>query len=379
MRKAEPGVARDPKRGSWMFVVDAPGAERKRRQVKRRGFPTMEAANDAARAFRRQVDDGKVVVPDRDSVAEFARAWVAALPAEGIEAATTKHYHEAISRLLPTIGTLPLQAVTALDLDRSYSALLDLDRSARTVRASHVAAKKMLNEAVRVGKVARNVATDARPPRARAARAKTFPTWDLEQTERFLTAIADTPDATLWHVAAFTGMRRGELVAVRWEDVDLARSTITVCRSVGKGLNGVHTKSPKSDAGRRTVELDPPLVEILKAHRKAQTERRLALGSGWRDNDLVFSEVDGSAIHPDRCSKRWSDLVRRHAPALGLPNVRLHDLRHGHCSQLLDAGVRVDIVTERLGHASVAFTLSTYAHREEGDQRAGLAKLRAVR
>jgi integrase len=92
----------------------------------------------------------------------------------------------------------------------------------------------------------------------------------------------------------------------------------------------------------------------------------------------VFCEVDGSAIHPDRLSKRWSDVVVRRAAPLGVPAIRLHDLRHSHVTQLLDAGVRPDIVTERLGHASVAFTLQQYGHRYAGDQRSDLARLRAA-
>jgi integrase len=157
-------------------------------------------------------------------------------------------------------------------------------------------------------------------------------------------------------------MRRGELVALRWDDVDFDAGTIKVWRSVGKGLDGLHDKRPKSDSGRRTVELDHELVDVLRRHRQAQLERRLELGPGWRDHDLVFCELDGAAIHPDRLSKRWSDLVRNEASRLGLPVLRFHDLRHSHATQLLTANVRPDVVTERLGHRSVAFTLQQYAH-----------------
>jgi integrase len=171
-------------------------------------------------------------------------------------------------------------------------------------------------------------------------------------------------------------MRRGELVALRWEDVNLDASTVTVCRSVGKGLDGLHDKRPKSDAGRRTVELDALLVDVLRRHRQAQLERRLAIGPGWQDHDLVFCELDGAPVHPDRLSKRWSDLVRLRAPHAGVPVLRFHDLRHSHATQLLAANVRADVVTERLGHRSVAFTLQQYAHRWAGDQRTALARLR---
>jgi integrase len=235
----------------------------------------------------------------------------------------------------------------------------------------------MLAEALRLRKVGRNVALDARPPKAKAARAKRFDTWTREQLNAFLVVTAENEHAAFWQFAAWTGMRQGELVALRWNDVDLDEGNVTIRRSVGKGLDGlVYDKEPKSDAGRRTVELDEPLIELLRNHRKAQLERRLALGAQWRDLDLVFCEIDGVAIHPARASKRWSDLVRRHASAVGVPVIRFHDLRHSHCTQLLDAGVRPDVVTERLGHASVAFTLQQYGHRYAGDQRSGLARLR---
>lgn len=376
--KRPQGVYKDEKRGSWYYMTDAPGPDGKRRQVKERGFATMEEARKARDAKRAEVASGHVPVPDDDTVAAFAKAWIAALPAERIEAATVKHYAESIARLTSTVGAVKLQDLTAFDLDRAYGVLLDLGRSARTVRASHVAAKKMLAEALRLGKVGRNVAADARPPKARAARAQRFPTWTYDQLGQFLDAVAEHEHAALWHVAALTGMRQGELVAVQWSDVDLDKSTVTVCRSVGRGADGYYDKAPKSDAGRRTVELDAALVDVLRRHRQAQLERRLALGSGWRDLGLVFCEVAGSPIEPNRLSKRWSDLVRRHAPPLGLRVIRFHDLRHSHATQLLAADVRPDVVTERLGHSSVAFTLQQYGHRYAGDQRSGLARLRAA-
>jgi len=290
-----------------------------------------------------------------------------------------KHYAECLNRLLPTIGTIRVQDLTALDLDRAYADLLDQGRAARTVRASHVGIRKMLSEAQRLGVVGQNVATMARPPRARAARAKTFPTWTAEQLGQFLERVVESEHAALWNVAAYTSLRRGELCALQWSDLDLDRGTLAVSRSIGKGLHGgLSEKAPKSDSGRRVVELDDQLVAVLRAHRTEQRERRLLLGAGWIASGCVFTEPTGEAEHPDRVSKRWSDTVARVAPALGIPTIRFHDLRHSHVTQLLDAGVRPDIVTERLGHASVAFTLQQYGHRFAGDQRSGLARLRTA-
>jgi integrase len=376
--KRPQGVFRDEQRGSWYFTLSAPGP-RGSRQVRRRGFPTMEAARDARAAFRAQIVAGHVPVPATDTVSAFAASWISALPTEGVAPATVKHYSECLARVLPTVGAIRMQDLTALDLDRAYADLLDRGRAARTVRASHVGAKKMLSEAQRLGVVGVNVATMARPPRARAARAKTFPVWTASELARFLETVEESEHVALWTIAGYTGIRRGELCALQWSDVDLDRGTVHVGRSIGKGLHGaLSEKAPKSDSGRRVVELDDVLVSALRAHRAQQRERRLLLGAGWVASGCVFTEPTGEAQHPDRVSKRWSDAVARVAPALGIPSIRFHDLRHSHCTQLLDAGVRPDVVSERAGHASVGFTLSTYAHRYVGDQRSGLARLRAA-
>jgi len=376
--KRDPGVRRDEKRGTWMYALDVPGVDGKRRQELRRGFRTVEQANAAIRARRSEVAAGLVAVPSDDTVAGFAAGWIAALPAEGLEGATIKHYRECLQRLTPTIGRIKLQDLTGQDLDRAYAVLQDAGRSARTIRASHVAAKKMIAEAVRLRVVVRNVADEARPPRARAAAPKTFPTWTRAQLDHFLGAAAEDPHVAMWTVASDTGLRVGEIVALRWEDVDLDREELVVSQSVGRTAHGTpQVKKPKTASSARTVELDGPLIAVLRAHRKAQAERRLLLGAGYRDHDLVFAEVDGSPTHPNVASKRWAALVRRVAPTIEVPVIRLHDLRHSHCTHLLDAGVRPDVVTERLGHSSVAFTLQRYGHRYAGDQRSGLARLRA--
>ncbi|MDP9335236.1 MAG: Arm DNA-binding domain-containing protein, partial [Actinomycetota bacterium] len=202
--KRPQGVYKDKERNTWYYMTSAPGPDGKSRKIKKRGFASAEDARDARDAKRAQVKAGRVPIPAADTVAGFAYAWIAALPAEGLERATVKHYHECMNRLLPTIGTVKLQDLAALDLDRAYAELLELNRSARTVRASHVAMKKMLAEALRLGKVGRNVAADARPPRANAARAKTFKCWTYPETLTFLAGIESDRDGACYSLVAFT-------------------------------------------------------------------------------------------------------------------------------------------------------------------------------
>jgi integrase len=360
----------------WRFVIDAPGEGGKRRQIKREGFSTRTAAREALGVLRHNLYEGTVPVPDATSTEAFATAWLSALGAEGIEPSTVLHYRHCIMRMIPYIGAIALQHLDATDLDGAYGELRDAGLSARSIRASHIAVHKMLKEAKRLGKVRDIVTTMARPPRARAARAKTFHTWTLDELRRFMEATADDTDAPMWWVMAFTGIRRGEVVGLRWSDVDTDAGVLHVRRAIGRGEAGSYTKATKSDSGRRTVELDPATLKVLRDQHRSQSERRLAIGPGWRDRSgLVFTEVDGSPIRPGRLTELWRALVRRHASAAGVGVIRLHDLRHSHATQCLAGGMRPDIVTKRLGHSSVAFTLSTYAHVYEGDQRAALAKM----
>lgn len=361
----------------WGFVIDAPAGEG-RRQIRRQGFRLERDAKGQRDALRALLAGGRVPKPDDGTTSGYAAGWIETLPAEGIELSTVRHYAEGVNRLMPTIGDIPLQQLTTDDLDRAYAALRAAGRSARTIRASHVAIRKMLTRAYERGVVAGNVSGKANAPRPRATRPKRFPTWDQKQLGVFLAAIAADPDYALWYLAARTGMRRGELVAVRWEDVDLNESVIAVVRaSTIDRKRQVSEKLPKSDAGRRQVEIEPADVAVLREHRRRQLEVRLALGAGWRSHDLVFPALDGSQLHPDTASSRWRTLAKRVAPGAGLPIIRMHDLRHSHATQLLAAGARPEAVTQRLGHSSVAFTLQTYGHVRPGDQRSALALLSA--
>jgi integrase len=179
----------------------------------------------------------------------------------------------------------------------------------------------------------------------------------------------------LWHVAGYSGLRRGELAALAWDEVDPDAGLLRVVRAIGEGGGRRYEKRPKSEAGRRTVELAPETVQVVTVHRREQKERRLLVGPGWRDHNLVFPDVDGSPLRPGVITERWVLLMRHHARKLGLPAIRFHDLRHSHATQLMATGARPDVVSKRLGHSSVAFTLSTYAPVLEGDQRASVARL----
>src|SRR5690606_25669282 len=167
-------------------------------------------------------------------------------------------------------------------------------------------------------------------------------------------------------VAAATGMRRGEVLGLRWRDLDLDAGVAYVRQTVVQADGRpVIREQPKTARSRRQVFLDDTLVQLLRDHRRRQAERRLRAGSNWRDHDLVFCTDRGEPLEPARLSKAFSAYARK----AGVPGVRFHDLRHSHVSALLAAGWPITAVAERVGHASPNVTAQIYAHALPGLQR----------
>ncbi|HEV2809829.1 MAG TPA: site-specific integrase, partial [Acidimicrobiales bacterium] len=264
------------------------------------------------------------------------------------------------------------------DLDRLYCRLLaDGHRysgaglSARSVRYVHTIVRKALADAVRKGLIVGNVADLASPPSARAAKAPEASTWTVEQLRKFLDGVTDHEHFALFRTAGMTGMRRGELLGVRWSDVDLDGGTIQVRHQLGTDGKLAEVKTERS---RRIVDLDPETVAVLRQHRKDQAARRLLLGAGWADEDLVFTAVDGRALRPDAVSKAFAGAVARS----GLPRIRLHDLRHSRASHLAQAGAHPIVIQTQLGHSSATFSQEVYTHVDRGRSRAAASAVGAL-
>jgi integrase len=192
-------------------------------------------------------------------------------------------------------------------------------------------------------------------------------TWDENEIMGFLEAAKSTPYYALFHTALFTGMRRSELLALRWHDVDLVLSQIYVSRSLHrlKGA-GVIVRTTKTASGRRTIALPPSSALVLKDHKENQEAMAAALGIPFTDDHFVFGWADGKPLLPDSITHAWIKLVRR----AGVKPIRLHDARHSHASLMLKQGIHPKVVQERLGHSSIAITLDRYSHVAPGLQEA---------
>lgn len=345
---------RDPDRGTWYFVVDVPGPDGRRRQIKRRGFPTKKAAAAAERDVVQSSTVGRRVTPSRITVATFVtQRWLPAMEADPRLKPTTKAgYRNAAKHLIRGLGGIRLDTLAGDDLDRLYGQLRAAGRSESLCRHVHVAAHKALGAAVRWRLVGFNAAEDATAPAQSPPKPKA---WAANEVVRFLEFAATDRWAPLWRLAATTGMRRGEVVGLRWRDLDLEHGRLTVANNMTVVDHVLHEGTPKGNRAR-ALRLDSATLAALRGWRTQQTTERLAMGAGWPDHDLVFTWPDGSVIHPDVVTRTFNRLVVR----AGLPPLRLHALRHAWATHALGAGVDVKDVATRLGHSSTRITHDIY-------------------
>jgi integrase len=354
------------KRGErWYFWAELePGPDGKRRQTSRGGFKTRKEAEAAFAELRNEVRLGSYVERMNDTLGEFlVDEW---LPAIRMTVRPTTHDHYArmvTAYVVPAIGATRLQSLTPAKLNAFYADLLAGGRRSRpgtglapkTVRHVHTMLHKALGDAVRWGKLTRNIADLADPPRPATPEMRV---WSPAQLREFLDSVRDDRLFAAWMLLVTTGMRRGEVLGLRWQDVHLDPGRLSVVQTVTLVNDRPTLSEPKTAKGRRSVALDPATVAALRAHRACQVEERLAAGPVWIDSGHVFTPLDGTVIHPNRLSSWFS----QHARAAGLPPIRLHDLRHSYATAALAAGIPAKVVSERLGHANVSITLDTYSH-----------------
>jgi integrase len=292
------------------------------------------------------------------------------LPAKvDLRPSTSESYRRMIdNHIVPTLGDVRLQELATPMLSRLYRDLLESGRlvrgkrlhglkglSPRTVAYVHGILVTALGDAVAWGFIARNPAASAKRPRVKRASPKT---WNADELRAFLASVKGERHYSGFYVAAMTGVRRGELLGLRWSDLDLDSKSLHVRQTVLAVRHKIVFGEPKTARGRRQIALDPATVELLKEHRKRQAAERLAWGPAYAQNDLVFAREDGSPVHPESFAKVFG----RRVAVSGLPRLSFHGLRHTHASILLAARVNPKVVSERLGHASVAFTLDIYSH-----------------
>ncbi len=361
---------RDDRKKPWIAHVS--WLEGSRRRQSKRAYATKKEAQLALAELLASHENQSFVVRSNLSVEEYGITWLEGLAVQGRKASTIRGYSANLRNyIVPNLGSVKLQELRASDLDRLYAHLLKTNGkrgkpiSKTSVHHVHVQLGKMLNDAERKGLVIRNVARQADAPSQASARnaAPEMKVWTPAQLQRFLAHAGSYRAGPMMRLMAMTGVRRGELVALGWKDVDLSRGTIDI-RAAASVINKVEVlDTPKTRRGRRTIDLDAETKAVLKRHRTKQLEELLAIGAPT--DGRVFTNAFGEPLRPHSVGQAFNRLVET---CDDLPRIRLHDLRHTHASHLLAAGVNARIVSERLGHSSVSFTLDTYGHVMPGQQ-----------
>lgn len=364
------------KRRSRYYAVIYEGTDPGSGKGRHRWYPAGESRREAERVLADLVKrhhDGDYRAPDKISLGDYlVERWLPIKRSQLRQSTFNSYEGNILNHVVPGIGAIQLQRLTPEDLDDFYARLLVEGKlngeggglSVKTVRYIHGILRKALADAHRKGSVQRNVADLADPPKLSSAPKPQIRAWNAEQLREFLTGIRDHELYPAFYLAANTGMRRGEVLGIRWEDIDLREKRLSVRQAVLNVAYEVVVADVKTATSRRTVDLDPLTIAVLKQWKRHQREQRSALGIRPKDDSLAFAKPDGTPIHPDSYSQYFDRLVK----ASDVPRIRPHDLRHTHATILLKAGVPAKVVSERLGHANVAFTMSVYQHVLPGMQ-----------
>ena len=352
------GSIRQRSKGSYQIRYEAPPDGSARRKYLSETVKGNK--KDAERVLRERLsanENGGYVPRHKETVAEFLQRWLDTYAATNTSVRTQEGYKGNVSRyIVPSLGSLPVQGLTAQHIQRMYASLIERGLSARTVLHTHRVLKQALGHAVKWGILPRNAADAASPPRPRPA---DLNMWDADTIDRFLEAAAKSRFRDLYHLAILTGMRRSELAGLKWENVDLAQGQLSVVNTLQRILgHGLVEGTPKTVKSRRSLALAPESVDLLHAVRGRQIHHGMELGPLWQNTGFVFTQEDGKPVNPPSVSKDFAKIIRNS----GLVHLTFHGLRHAHATLALSAGINPKIVSERLGHSTIAMTMDTYSH-----------------
>jgi integrase len=260
--------------------------------------------------------------------------------------------------LVPRLGNIPLQKLTAQHLEKLYLEKVEEGLSATTVAAIHTMLHTALEKAVRLGLVSRNVCDLVSPPRKVQKEIKPL---SPQQVLQLLEAAKGHPQETLFILALATGMRRGELLGLKWQDIDFTKGVLQVRRALTRMPTGLGYKEtePKTRTSRRSIVLISFALEALKKQRARQLEMKSRAREAWQDHDYVFCTPIGTHLSPGHDVLVQLKILLKKA---GLPPIRFHDLRHSTATLLLSKGVHPKVVQEILGHSEISMTMDTYSH-----------------
>lgn len=364
--------------GTWAIVLDLPNPEGGKRRRKWHTFKgtKRQAETECARLIA-EMDGGSYIEPSKTTVREFFETWLKHEKAN-VSPKTHSRYEELLLKnVAPVIGAITLNKLTAAKIDACWTQLLESGRrdgkgglAPRTVGHCRRVMLTAVEQALKWDLVKKNPVAVTRPPKTERA---AMTAYGAAETAEMLEALRPTRMFVPALLAALCGLRRGEILALRWRNVDLKNAVLSIVASaeqVGTEVRYKETKSGKA----RTVALSSTVLEELRRHKAAQAEEQLKIGIRPDKDSFVVAQADGSPLKPISLTHEWTRQIGKTT----LPQIRFHDLRHSHATQLLAAGVHPKIASERLGHSTVGITLDLYSHVMPGMQANAAEKVDAA-
>ena len=314
------------------------------------------------KGLQRQVDDGIPVPNSTITVASLFERWYEDVLTHHVSQSAAKNYMSvARNHIIPTLGRKRLLELTTADVDRLISKKMKEPLATSTVSRVRSVLAQALDQAIRWGWVYRNVASFARPPKMVRTEGRTL---TIDQARTFLAALQDHNNEALYTLMLATGLRRGEVLGLMWTDLDFKRSVVKVQRQLKRTDEGLEVSDTKTLSSRRTINLAEPMIRLMASHRKRQSEARLRLGDAWTDSGFIFTSSVGTAIDPRNLLRDFKQVCLK----AGLGDWHLHELRHSAASLMLAQGVKLQVVSEVLGHSSIRMTADVYGHILDPDR-----------
>ena len=369
------GHIRERSPGHWAIVIELRDSATGKRRRKWHSFngTKRQAQIECARLVS-EMSGGTYLEPAKTTLAQFLDQWLADIKGN-VAPRTHERYNEiATKNLIPLLGATTLPKLQPRQISAAYTKALASGRrdgkgglSPRTVHHMHRVLKQALSQAVRWQLLTRNPTEAVDPPKVERHRITTY---DMPQTAALIDAVRGTRMFIPTLLAVLCGMRRGEIAALRWRNVDLSMGQISIVASAEQMNSGVRLKETKSGRAR-TVAMSGTVRDELRLHRVQQAQDMLKLGTRLTDENFVAAFADGSPMQPTFITHEWVRVIR----ATSLPRVRFHDLRHAHATHMLSSGIHPKVASERLGHSKVGITLDLYSHVLPGMQEDAAAKM----
>lgn len=348
---------------TWSFTIEngIDPLTGKRKQTTRRGFATKKEAENAAKELSTQLENGLNIVDNKMTLNQYLPKWLEMAAKRKVKDTTFENYQNVINfRILPVLGHVTLKDLNGSACQNFFNLLIDQELSNGYIKTIYKIFNISLEKAIDWDLILKNPLRKVDIPKERKRK---YTVWKREELLRFL-QVAKDEDLdyfALFFVCIYTGLRRGELLGLKWEDVNFKDGNLHIQRNQTY-LNGTFTYgSLKTESSNRVIKLDDETLNTLMQHKKRQSELKLLYGPQYSIENLIFSRKDGQPIHPTTLAVTFHSIMKKS----DVPKIRFHDLRHTHATLLLEAGVSLKEVQERLGHSSIKMTGDIYAHVTE--------------